>query len=315
MSSDRPRESLAPQFALLAMIAIWGASFAAIKTALDAKVPKFVLIAGRFWLALPCLLPFLPAAGRRASLAATWRPGVLTGLALLCGYGLQTFGMDETTTSVGGFMTGLIVLLVALGARVVFGERLRAPTLTGLALGCLGLGLLCLGATAGDDGTNTLRGIALQIGSSTSFAAHVLLISRLSPRGHELAFASWQLLVVAVGATLLALSGADAAAAATDAPAMAASSGGAAYWRQPQVWLCLLYLGVLATGLGIGVQSRVQPRIRASQVAVLFATQPAFAALAGLALHGDRLGPLEWLGGALIAGGVLVASRGRADAR
>src|SRR5206468_11672529 len=99
MPGDHHRDPLAPQLLLLAMIAIWGASFAAIKTALDLRLPEFVLIAARFWLALLCLLPFLPRAGGLASLRATCRPGAITGSALLCGYSLQTFGMQETTTS------------------------------------------------------------------------------------------------------------------------------------------------------------------------------------------------------------------------
>src|SRR5262245_8921786 len=174
------------------MNAIWGASFAATKVALLAKMPEFALIAARFWLALPCLIPFLPRGRRRQALAAAWRPGAITGVVLLAGYSLQTLGMQETTTTVGGFMTGLIVVLVALGARFLLGDRLRRPTVVGLVLGFAGILLLCLGATADATGdehrSSSLRGILLQVGSSTCYAGHVLLISRISPRGNELAY-------------------------------------------------------------------------------------------------------------------------------
>jgi drug/metabolite transporter (DMT)-like permease len=295
--ASSPRSPLAPQLALLAMNAIWGASFAATKVALVAKMPEFALIAARFWLALPCLIPFLPRGRRREALAAAWRPGAITGVVLFAGYSLQTLGMQETTTTVGGFMTGLIVVLVALGARFLLGDRLRRPTVIGLVLGFVGILLLCLGATSDEHRSSSLRGILLQVGSSTCYAGHVLLISRISPRGNELAYSWWQLCVVAIGA-----------------PVLCALTGGVgdvgAYAADGSVWLSVAYLGVLATALGIAVQSRVQPQIPAGQVAVLFATQPAFTAIAGFLLLGDRLGPLEWCGGALLVTGVLIASRG-----
>ena len=297
MSSAGARSPLIPQFLMLAMIAIWGASFAATKSVLMATVPEMALIAGRFWLAVVVMLPFLPSGYRIASLAATWRNGCITGTALLLGYCLQTYGMQETTSSVGSFMTGLIVLLVALGARFVFGERMARAKVFGLTLGFGGLCMICLGAMHNETGSSSLFGILLQVGSSTCYAAHVLLISRLSPAGKATAFCWWQLTIVALGASCLV-----------------PISGGVGpietYVQSPTVWLNVAYLGLLATALGIGVQSSMQPRIHPSQVAVLFATQPAFGALAGVLLLGDSLGPWEWLGGALIVASVVIASRG-----
>ena len=107
-------------------------------------------------------------------------------------------------------------------------------------------------------------------------------------------FSGWQLLTVAVGvAALLPFAGND---------------GGATAWvLDPVAWWCIAYLAVFALAIGIAVQSRVQPRIRAGEAALLFSTEPAFAALGGAVLLGDRLGAAEWIGGALIGVGVLVA--------
>jgi drug/metabolite transporter (DMT)-like permease len=295
--ASSPRSPLAPQLALLAMNAIWGVSFTVTKTALDAGMPKFALIGARFWLALLCLLPFLPRGRAAASLRVARRPGLITGTALFAGYALQTFGIDLTSPSIGGFLTGLIVLLVALGAHFVLGDRLRPRAISGLLLSFVGLCLLCFAAATGADRATTLPGILLQVGSSTVYAVHVLLISRISPAGDELAYSWWQLFVVAAGALVLA-------------PVTGGAGPLDSYAARPLVWGSVAYLGVLATALGIAVQSRVQPRIRPSQVAVLFATQPAFAAVAGFLLHDDHLDGWQWLGGALIVVGVLVASRG-----
>ena len=68
-------------------------------------------------------------------------------------------------------------------------------------------------------------------------------------------------------------------------------------------------LGVLATGLAIGVQAKVQHRIAPAHLALLFALQPLFAAIAGWAFQDDQLEAMQWVGGGLIIAGVVVASR------
>jgi len=71
-------------------------------------------------------------------------------------------------------------------------------------------------------------------------------------------------------------------------------------------------MGVLATGLAIGVQAYVQPKIRPTHVALLFALQPLFAALAGWIFLDDRLGTIQWIGGGLIVAAVVIAARDQA---
>lgn len=231
MLSPAERSQFLPQLLLLLMIAIWGASFSATKVALDAGIPALALIAIRFWIAVICLLPILDRTRPYLGLGSSWLKGAATGLALLFGYWFQTHGMKETTSSVGGFMTGLIVLIVAVGARVFFNERMSRKYITGLLTGCVGLLVLCYGATANETGKNSLSGILLQVGSSSCFAAHVLLVSRFSPRGNEIAFCWWQLTAVAIGATIAAT------AAGFDLQDLIAAT--------PNTWLAIGYLGLL----------------------------------------------------------------------
>src|ERR1041384_2758899 len=123
---------------LLAMIAIWGASYVAVKDAISYLQP-FAVIAARFWVAVVCLLPFALSNANRGQLAAALRPGLVTGIVLAIGYGTQTYGMQETRASTGGFMAGLIPLLVAAGGFLFFGEPMRRNSLLGLASGFTGI--------------------------------------------------------------------------------------------------------------------------------------------------------------------------------
>ncbi|MEO6595016.1 MAG: DMT family transporter [Planctomycetota bacterium] len=293
-----PGISYVPHLILLGLITIWGGSYAVVKASLDSLSP-FALVALRFWIGLLCLLPFL---GRHAmaDLRRTAHAGLLTGLALGIGYMLQTLGIRETSASMGGFLAGLIVLFVALGGFLIYRTKFGARSVGGLLLGLLGMVLLCWPGGEPGDRVDTPRGILLQIGSSTSFAGHILLLSHYGRGAPALAYCSWQLLFVSVVATVAALVEGN----------FAAAHVAHLEWT-PTLLALIAYLGVLATGFSIAVQSKVQHRIPPLHLALLFATQPLWAALAGWATLGDRLGAMQLAGGAVIVVAVLVTSLDR----
>jgi len=288
------RRSFAPQLWLLSMNLIWGVSYSAVKYALDRGLQPFALMTARFWLACLFLMPLVAMRQRHALTKSAMR-GVVTGLALLLGYVLQTYGMQQTTASMAGFLSGLITLLVALGGWLVFRERMLPSTAFGLLLGSSGLVLMCVGAeNEGPDRQNTIAGILMQTGAAVSFACHILLMSRWSRPNEELAFCWWQLVTVAIGATIAL-------------PIAGGAPGAIELLVDPWIAASIVYLAVFALAIALVVQSRMQPRIKATQVAVIFATQPLFGALGGMGLLGDTLDAQEWIGGALITGGVLAA--------
>ena len=300
MTASAGAARFTPHLLLLAMIAIWGGSYAAVKIALGSLCP-FVVIALRFWIAVPCLLPFLRGPVL-ADLRRSAGPGIGAGAVLGLGYLLQTVGMNETSASMGGFLAGLIVLLVAVGGFVLFRARFGLLSAVGLLLGLLGLLLLCWpGADPATGPADTTRGILLQVASSTSYAGHILLLSRFGRSMPAVPFCLWQLVVVSIAATV---------AAAIDG-SWAAAGVEQVEWT-PRLVFVIAYLGLLSTALGIGVQTSVQHKIPPTHVALLFAMQPMFAALIGWAALGDQLGGMQLLGGAVIVTGVVVTSLERA---
>lgn len=280
---------------LLAMIACWGASYAAIKAALaDFTAPG--LVAARFAIGALCVLPFAFASGI-AGLRQAAAGGAITGVALGSGYLLQAAGMRSTTASMGGFIAGLIPILVAAGGWILFRARPGRRGTIGLLLGLAGLVVLVWPTELGK-GVNSTEGIVLQLGAALSFACHVLLISHFGARVPLLPFCLWQLALVAVGASVAVALGSGLAVG--DAPLFTLRLGG-----------LMAFLAVLCTGIGIALQSRVQPRIPPLHVALLFTTQPLFAALTGWATLGESLGGRDLAGAALIIAGVVVTSLDR----
>ena len=302
----QPGKSLAPYAWMTTLIAIWAGSFVASKIGLKSITP-FALVASRFLLGALCMLPFFLRSTKQER-RSTFGPGILAGLVLAVPYFLQMYGVRETTASMGGFVSGLIVLLVAIGGHFCFGSRIGKLALIGLGLGLAGIIILCLSGDP-DPGTaaaledsarqNTVRGILLQVGSAIGFAAHILLLSHYGSRLAVGPFTFWE----------LAFTGALAAAG-TFFVAGVSINEAEVIWTTTLI-LMVAYLGILATGVAISVQAKVQHRIPPSHLALLFALQPLFAAIAGWAFQGERLEPLEWFGGGLIVTGVIVASRDR----
>ena len=289
-----------PHAVMTALITIWSASFVVSKVAL-ASLSPFALVATRFWLAVLCLLPFVLRGNVLANLRAAFLPGLFAGSALATGYLLQMAGMTGTSASMGGLLAGLIVPLVAFGGFLFFHARMGGKSIAGLLLAVGGIATICWPGQGPANGPqDTLRGILLQVGSSTSYAAHVLLLSRFGRSAPIAAFATWQLLVTAIAGTVATLLVGEFAA----TPATSVTWNG-------ELLFAVGYLGVLATAVGIGVQSLVQHKVPSTHLALLFALQPLIAALCGALLQGDHLGTTQVLGGALIVLGVVVTSLDR----
>jgi drug/metabolite transporter (DMT)-like permease len=288
-----------PHLLLIALIVIWSASFVVSKVA-QRQLEPFALVAVRFWLAALCVLPFLRG-DAAAQLRTALGPGLAAGTALGCGYLLQMKGLTETSASMSGLLAGLIVPLVALGGFVFLRARLGALGIGGLLLAIAGMVAICW--PRGDTGSgpqDSLRGILLQVASSASYAAHVLLLSRFGRQMPAAAFTLLQLVLVAVAGTVATLLTGD----------FAVAANGAIDWNG-ELLGALAYLGILSTAVAIGVQGMVQPRIPPTHVALLFTLQPLFAAVFGWALQGDRLDGGQLIGGAMIVLGVVVTSRDR----
>ena len=72
-------------------------------------------------------------------------------------------------------------------------------------------------------------------------------------------------------------------------------------------WGVMIYLAVAATALVIALQTWALSRTSSVKAALLFSTEPIFAAIFAASFFGERMTPRELLGAALILAGVLVS--------
>jgi drug/metabolite transporter (DMT)-like permease len=286
LAENRPVPAL---LALVLVTAVWGVTFVQVKDAV-ALYPLFAFLAVRFWIAtLTLAVPGLP---RVRSLG---RPGFVggafLGLLLAAGYTLQTAGLERTTVSSTGFITGMYVVLTPLIALVLVRSRIGLSVWGGVALSTIGLAMLSgihAGSAAGD---------LLVLAAAAVYSLQIVLMERFAPRYDAVAFTFVEMLAAGVALGVVAVALGD----------LQLPHG----WT---VWGALLVTGVFASALGFLVQTWAQRRTSATRTALAFTMEPVWTAFFGYTLAGDRLGLLGWGGSAVIMSGIVLAEPAAAAA-
>jgi drug/metabolite transporter (DMT)-like permease len=278
-----------PLLALVVVTAVWGITFVQVKDAVE-LYPLFAFLAVRF--AIAALTLAVPAARRVRTLTRTGAcAGALLGLLLATGYALQTAGLERTTVSSTGFITGLYVVLTPLIAVVLLRSSIGGAAWAGVALSVVGLAMLS-GIHAG-----SVTGDLLVLGGAAVYSLQIVLMERFAPRFDALAFTLVEMAAAFAGLLVVALVLGD----------LGVPHG----WT---VWGALLVTGVFASALAFLVQTWAQRRTSATRTALAFTLEPAWAALFGYTIAGDRLGALGWAGCAVIMAGIVLAEPSAAAA-
>ena len=268
--------------ALIAVTAVWGVTFVQVKDAV-AIYPLFAFLAVRFAIATATLAP--PAARRVRDLGRSGAVGgAFLGLLLAAGYALQTAGLERTTVSSTGFVTGMYVVLTPLIALILYRSRIGLAAWGGVLLATVGLAMLS-GIHAG-----SATGDLLVLAGAAVYSLQIVLMERYAPRYDALAFTFVEMAAAFVGLLAVAIVLRD----------LSIPHG----WT---VWGALLVTGVFASALGFLVQTWAQRRTSATRTALAFSMEPVWAAFFGYTLAGDRLGALGWGGCAAIMAGIVLA--------
>lgn len=268
--------------ALIAVTAVWGVTFVQVKDAV-AIYPLFAFLAVRFAIASTTLA--VPAARRVRGLGQRGlAAGALLGMLLAAGYALQTAGLERTTVSSTGFVTGLYVVLTPLFGLAFFRTRVGLEVWGGVVLAVIGLAMLS-GVQAG-----STYGDALVLASAAAQALQIVGVERFASRYDAIALTFVEMIVSFAVFLVIAL-----------------AIGDLGVPRGWTVWGALLVTGVFASALAYLVQVWAQRRMSAARIAIVFSLETVFAGLFGFVLAGDRLGALGWGGCALILAGIVLA--------
>jgi drug/metabolite transporter (DMT)-like permease len=302
MTKSRPNSSLSPStiahILLLAVVLVWGATFALIKDALTDVSPLLFNL-------LRMALAFLALAiinhrslrnlTRRAILS-----GLVVGIFLAAGYQFQTAGLARTTAAKSAFITGLVVVFVPLLTAIpILRPTGTHPPRWNAILGAIiaFAGLLLLTTPAGTHPDNLLAifitigpGDLLTLACAIAFAGHLLALAHTSP---QLPAAQLATLQIGVATLFMALT------------LPLGSLGGPLHITiTPRLLIALAVTSLLATAAAFTVQSWAQQHLPPVHTALLLTLEPVFAWLTSLLFLHEHLGPRALTGAALILAGI-----------
>ena len=270
---------------------VWGSTFVLVKDAV-VTVPVFPFLAFRFAVGAVVLWALSRAAGTKYD-ARALGAGSILGVALFAGYALQTAGLLHTTASKAGFITGLNVILVPIGAAALLRARPSGASVAGAMLSAAGMAFLCL-----QEVELPGKGDLLLLGCAFAFALQVLLVAKYSRQIESLALCTVQLAMACLLSVIAGL----------------VVDGATAFlivdWS---IWGAIGFLGIAATAGAFLLQMIAQKRTTATRTALILALEPVFAALFSWLLAGETLSFVQWGGGVLILGGIILSEIGPAE--
>lgn len=287
MQVDKKNVKQIPQLladlSLLFVALGWGATFIIVKTAVE-DLPPFPFLAVRFALAFITLLPFLWTQRQHLNRSAIGK-GMVIGVFLFLGYAAQTIGLQYTTASNAGFITGLNVVIVPMFVAYYQKKFPPNPIIFGAVCALIGLGLLSIG-----DNFAINSGDPIVLICAFCFAAHIFFVGRFAPEVNATVLTAFQILTVSVLSGLCTVI--------IPQPPMIFSD---------YVWFGLILTALICTSLAFFLQSKMQQFTSASHTAIIFASEPVFSAIFAYLLAGELLSPRGYIGAALVLAGILIA--------
>jgi drug/metabolite transporter (DMT)-like permease len=285
-SSKRVQADLGLTFCTI----LWGSTFVVVKNSLGHS-SVFLFLALRFTLA--------------GILMALWRPrifysiereeifaGLRLGFFMFAGYAFQTAGLQYTSASNSGFVTGSSVVLVPILFGLFWGHRLTAWVYAGALAAGFGLYYLTIPV----EGVAHLnRGDVLTFVAAASYAVHIILVGEFTKQHSASALSVLQVIACAGMAWIMT------------------GIAAAIRWQPVRFvpsWSLLIGISicaVFATAVAFSIQLWAQQYTTPGHAAILFTLEPVFAVLTSYLFLGERLALRAIFGAAFVLAGILIA--------
>lgn len=291
ISASHPRSSVLPFFALLVGGVATG--FTPILIRLSDVGPT----ASAFWrfsLALPLLLLWLVVHERQRNTGVSAWSGSglvwIAGIFLAADLGVWHWAVFYTTVANATFIGNIAPIFVAIGAWLMFRQRLSRPTVFGMLIAFAGMALMA-GPNFGEGGTRLL-GDGLSVFAAVFFATYLLMVKHA-----RASVTTAQLMVFSTTASAIVLLP---IAWLSPQPMLPAGAYG---------WIVLFGLAVVPQIIGQGAIAYAFAHLPVTLSAIGLMIQPVIAALMAWWLFDEALGWPGLIGGALVLIGIYLSRR------
>ncbi len=262
---------------LLLVTFFWGVTFPVIKISLEYVNPVVFLIL-RFAISSIVMLPFL-AGNHSLRRANDIKLGISAGFLLFLGYFLQTVGLQYTTSSQSGIITGIYVVLLPLISYIYLK---RSPARIEVLASFVAFAGLIIMSAGSIDNPSYFFGDILTVISAVAYAFQIAFVSKYSAGLDTKVFTFYQLFSVALFSSFFL-------------PFYLTS-----VVINDYVLFTLFFTAILAGVLAIFITNRSLVYVEPTAAGVIFVGEPVFAAIASVLIIGTPLGIYTLIGGTVM---------------
>lgn len=263
---------------------IWGTAFVFQRVGMDSIEP-ITFTAARFWLAAAAVGAVALVTSKRephdrtAEEAARRKHDTLIG-GIFCGIFLgtasvfQQMGLVYTTAGKAGFITAMYILIVPVLGFVLFRRKNSWLVWLAVAIGVVGMYLLCV-----TEGFSLTHGDTLVVICAVLFSGHILCCDHFVQHGNPIGISAIQFLTTAVLTTVVSFL--------VEQPAWDKVASAA---------LPILYCGLISGGVGYTLQIVAQRFTDPTIASLLMSLESVFAVIAGALLLHETMSTRELIG-------------------
>jgi len=276
---------LKADLSLIFIVMIWGTTFPLMKIALG-NVKPFYFISLRFITAFIVLTLILNTRLKKINWR-TFKIGSFLGLWLFFGFAFQIYGLQFTTASRSGFITGLSVIIVPVLSIFILKDKPTLSSWLGVLLALIGMYFLTGFTEAGFN-----IGDLLTFFCAVSIAMQIVFLSKYIIKEDPLVITWLQITTVMVLGTIISF--------------FESASGTLTINN----YAVIIYTGIFATALAIFVQSRAQQFTTSTHAGLIFSLEPVFGAIFSFLILNERLSTMGMIGAVLIFSGIILSEIG-----
>ncbi len=289
-------DTLKSDFILFIVAFIWGLAFVAQRAGME-HIGPFTFNGIRFFLGGISLFPFLLVLNRKERTSikekmkkkserrALLKGALIASIFLFGGISFQQVGLVYTTAGKAGFITGLYVVFVPILGFAFKQDKTDLFTWIGAVLAAVGMYFLSV-----TEQFTISFGDFLELLCAVCFAAHVIVIGRLSKKFHTAHLAFLQYMLCSVVSMIVAL--------------VFEEISGAGIVKAA---IPIFYGGVFSVGIAYSLQIYGQRKSPAAHAAIILSIEAFFAALGGWIILGEILSGRGLLGCALMLTGMMIS--------
>lgn len=284
--------------ALLLNTLIWGGTFALVKNALT-DISPLLFLGIRFFIAAMLLFPFVHLTLKKMD-KKTFIAGSILGVFYFLGFATQTVGLNFTTATKSGFITGTFVVIIPILQTII--ERRKPKWYNIVSIFFVMIGLIFL-SSSGDNlfqfinelGSDLNLGDFLTLLCAILFAFQVVYVDVFTKKYEYMPMVFIQLLITGFGGFLGAL------------VLSTLRLEVIKFNLTTNVVFALIYTSVFASIIATILQLKYQKVVTPTKAGIIYSFEPIMAAVLAFFILGEKISKFGMFGGVFIVFGLLLS--------